>query len=1375
MGPAIVNSSASDSSAIDTNSPSPRQKGHGTATTNRKQRSGGVSRSILSLAIFFLTATVAFGQTTFGPIAVGNTSPPQSVTVTAQTAGTVAAVQVLTKGKPNLDYTAGAGTCASATLAANQQCTQTVNFSPAFPGDRPGALVLLDSSNNVLGTTYLSGTGWGGLPVLLPGNEVLYAGNGAFDLVDDGQLATLAELSLPSSVALDGAGNLYIADSAHDRIRKVDATTHIISTVAGNGDSGYLGDGALAIHAALNAPSGVAVDGAGNLYIADTKNNAVRVVSSVTGLISTVAGTGTVGYTGDGGLATAATLNQPWGVTVDAAGNLYIADTSNHVIRKVTISTGTITTVAGNGPATPTGLGGYSGDGGLAASAALNFPHAVTFDAAGNMLIPDSANNRVRKVDTTGKISTLAGTGATGYSGDLGPALKAQLWSPEGIAVDPAGNIYIADSQNNAIRKISAATGNINTMIQTAFGESVTNQQFVGNELSRPIGLALDGYGNLYVADYYFLRVRQIQPNVLGVDFQQTPVRQGTVSAPKKQTLENDGNAELSLVSLTSDANSALDTASTSCAPGTSLALDESCTLGVEFAPSVAGDPLAANITITNQSVDSALNVVLVGNAPKVNDTSVVLKATPSPSNFGQGVALTATVTTGANTGALTGTVTFFDGTTKLQSNVSVNSSGVASFNVLGLTVGTHSLTASYSGDTLHFASTALAPTLQVVNEATATTVASSASPAALGSNVTFTAKVSIANGGGVTPDGTVTFMDGSTALTTVPLTAAGTATYTTSTLSDGAHSISAIFSGDPTNYILGSSSRTVPEDVLAASTVLVASNTNPSNYGTPVTFTATVTSPASVAPTGVVNLLDGSTQIGSTTLAGNTGIALFTTSSLSAGTHAITAAYNGSPNSGPGTSTPIVQTINRTQTTTGIAASPIPGIAGAPVTLTASVAVIAGSATVTGNIAFNDGAVKLGTATLGANGKATINPLLAPGAHAIVASYGGDTNDNASTSTPLAVNMILATTSVALKTSGSPAYVLSGITFSAAVTGNGGTPTGTVMFAVDGKNVSSVTVGGSGSANFTDSSILVGNHTVVATYSGDTNDNPSSSGGVTEVVQAIPTVTDLGLSSSPGPNTEAILVATALGATGPTPTGAITFTYGDASKVLGSATLDSSGVATVVPDLPPGKYSVVASYSGDSLHTPSTSSAVSFAGTPIEFGVAVNPAALTLVSSQNGTVTVNVTSSNGFADSIGMGCLSLPAAVNCHFSINTVALKAGQSQAVQLTIDTNAPLSGGQTASRSSTTGSGLSLAALGLPGSLLFGFVFWRFRKRNAAALVAVLALFLAGAMAVTGCGGSFSQHTVAPGTYTIQVGGIGTASNISHYQNVTLTITK
>ncbi len=1328
---------------------------------------------IAALAALLIPGAAAFAQSTFGTLAVGS-SATQTVTVAAKHAGAVSAVQVLTMGTAGLDYQAAVGgTCASANLAVSQQCTQPVTFTPAAPGQRLGAVVLLDSSSNVIGTTYLLGTGSGGLAVLIPANEITYAGSGAWDLVNDGQLATSGDLNQPSSVALDGAGNVYIADSAHNRIRKVDVKTQIISTFVGNGNTGFPPDGTPANNAALSSPSGVAIDGAGNLYIADTANNAVREVSAATGLIFTIAGTGTAGYTGDGGPATSATLNQPWGVTVDPVGNVYIADTNNHTIRRVDVATGVITTVAGTGFMTATGAGDYSGDGGPAINARLNRPFAVAFDAAGNMYIPDSDNNRVRAVNTSGIISTFAGNGTNGLSGDGGLATAAELWAPSGVLVDTAQNVYIADSQNNAIRKVYPSNGNIFTVLHDGVGASLYNQVLIGNSLYGPIGLALDGLGNIYIADYFFMRVRLLQANVATLDFTSKPTRQGDVSAPQNQLLENDGNAPLSLSSITPDANSLL-TPSTTCAIASPLSVNSTCVFGVEFAPTVAANPLLADIVVTGQTVDSPLNINVVGNATPVNSTTVALTANPNPSAFGQSVTFTATVTTGANTGALTGTLTFFDGATKLQAGVPVNASGVGSFPISTLAVGVHSITAAYSGDTQHYASTS--PVLsQVVNERTATTLASSANPSALGSAVTFTATVSISNGGGVTPDGTVTFLDGSAVLATVPLTPAGTAAYTTSTLIDGLHSISATYSGDPAINVLGSSSAALSQDVLAASAVVVASGTNPSNYGSPVTFTATVTSTGSVAPTGVVNFLDGGAQIGTANLVGTTGVTTFTTSSLSAGSHAITAIYKGSANDGPGTSAPIIQVVSLTQTSTTLAAAPNPGIAGKPVVLSAKVMVVAGAATVTGTVTFTDGTTVLGSAPLDNTGTATLSQVLAPGAHAIVASYGGDANDNPSTSAALPVNVILATTNVALTSSGSPLLVLSSITFTATVAGNGGIPTGTVNFSVDGTSAGSGVLDAKGIATFTDAALPVGTHAITASYSGDANNNPSTSSPFSQVVQPIPTVTDLGASSTNAAVPQAILVATTLASTGPTPTGTITFSYAGGATIIGAAPLDASGVATIIPNLPVGNYSVLAAYSGDALHSASTSAAIPITGVATGFAISVNPPTLNLVSSQNGNVTVNIVSNNNFSDSIGMGCLSLPAAVNCHFASNTVNLKPGQTASVQLTIDTNAPLSGG-TVARARTPGTGsLSLAGIYLPLGLFLGVSLMRFRRRNAAFFVATLALFLAGALALTGCGAGFSQITAAPGTYTIQIGGVGTTSNISHYQNLTLTVTK
>jgi hypothetical protein len=524
------------------------------------------------------------------------------------------------------------------------------------------------------------------------------------------------------------------------------------------------------------------------------------------------------------------------------------------------------------------------------------------------------------------------------------------------------------------------------------------------------------------------------------------------------------------------------------------------------------------------------------------------------------------------------------------------------------------------------------------------------------------------------------------------------------------------------------------------------------------------------VTPTGTVQFLDATTQIGTGTLAA--GIATFATSSLNAGTHSITAKYLGDLNSGPGVSPPIVQTVTQTSTTTTLAATPNPGTAGKAVTLTATVKLSAGTGAVTGTVTFTDGATTLGTAKLAADGTASLAKILAPGSHSIVATYGGDTNDAGSSSSPLAVTVNLATTGVAITSSGSPATVLSSVTFTAVVTGNGPTPTGTVVFSIDGAAANTATLDGTGKASFSSTSLSVGTHTITAAYSGDTDDTASTSSQLTEVVKPIATATSLGTSATAGTNPQTVLIATVIGVSGPVPTGTVTFMNG--TTAVGSAPLDANGVATLIPDLSNATYSIVASYSGDSIHSPSASPAVSVSGTPTGFALAVNPPTITLASSQNSTVTVTLQSNAGFADTIGFGCGTVPAGVNCHFTPNTVDLKGDGKATVQLTIDTNSPLGGGSTAMKSGSGNPGLSLAGLFLPAGLFLGWIGWRFRKRNAVFFAVLLAVCLSGALAVTGCGG-FTQQSATAGTYTLQVTGVGANSNVTHSQNITLTITK
>jgi DNA-binding beta-propeller fold protein YncE len=336
-----------------------------------------------------------------------------------------------------------------------------------------------------------------------PGTITTVAGTGEAGFSGDGGPATQARLNFPFYVAIDAAGNLFIAELSGCRVRKV-SPEGTISTVAGTGKAGFSGDGGPATQARLNDPHGLAVDRAGNLFISDLNNQRVRKVSPE-GMITTVAGNGQLGFSGDGGPAIAARLNWPGGLAVDLAGNLFLADHYNHRIRKVSPD-GLITTVAGSGRDLPT-KGVSAGDGGLATEARLNAPLGLALDSSGNLFFTElgdvfgvNRGYRVRKVDPNGRISTVAGSDARGFSGDGGPATQARLDTPGGVAVDSAGNLLIVDGFNYRVRMVDRSG-----MIHTVAGNG--DQRYAGDgELAtatglQPGGLVVDAVGNLLFTD----------------------------------------------------------------------------------------------------------------------------------------------------------------------------------------------------------------------------------------------------------------------------------------------------------------------------------------------------------------------------------------------------------------------------------------------------------------------------------------------------------------------------------------------------------------------------------------------------------------------------------------------------------------------------------------------------------------------------------------------------------------------------------------------------------------------------------------------------------------------------------------------------------
>jgi hypothetical protein len=333
-------------------------------------------------------------------------------------------------------------------------------------------------------------------------NTIVSSGSG---FSGDGGPAVAAKLKNPTGVVFDKNGNLYIADASNNRIRKVTAGTGIIETIAGNGTPGYTGDGGPAAAALLNGPWGIALDTSGTIYIADAYNNCIRKVDVNTGIINTIAGNGSAGFNGDGGLAASASLFWPQGLVLDPAGNLYISDVQNNRIRKVSASSGIITTIAGNGGR------GFNGDGINAINASLFYPWGLALDGRGNLYIADEGNSRIREIALiTGIISTIAGGSSIGHSGDGGAATAAELSSPGNLTFDHYRNLFISDEGNNCIRKIDSIG-----IISTIAGNGLC--AYTGDGAPAILagtagqgGLALDPSGDLCFAEFGTCRIREI-------------------------------------------------------------------------------------------------------------------------------------------------------------------------------------------------------------------------------------------------------------------------------------------------------------------------------------------------------------------------------------------------------------------------------------------------------------------------------------------------------------------------------------------------------------------------------------------------------------------------------------------------------------------------------------------------------------------------------------------------------------------------------------------------------------------------------------------------------------------------------------------------
>jgi uncharacterized protein YjdB len=439
------------------------------------------------------------------PVGPGTTIISYAVTYSC---GTAYATQTLTVYPSAAPISGTTTVCPGNTISLSDATGGGVwsSNNPAIGTVTGSGVVTGVTAGNVL-ISYSLGGGCGAATIITVGNPVIttFAGTGTSGLGASGGLATATALNYAIHMSMDATGNIYYSDYTNSLIRKI-SPSGIVTTVAGNGTVGYSGDGGLATSAAIRNPTGTAVDAAGNLYFSDYQGYEIRKVTA-SGIISTIAGTGILGSSGDGIPATSAAINHCWGVAVDGSGNVYFADRYNHKIRKVNTS-GIISTVAGNGTA------GFSGDGSAATAAQLNQPLDITFDLNGNMYVTDGSNNRVRKIDPSGIINTIAGNGTGGFAGDGSPATAAtvELNNPVGISVDSAGNIYTGDYSNNRVRKISAS-GIISTVAGTGpAGYNGDNIPATSAQLNTLQGVSVFGTGDIYICDALNFRIRKISP-----------------------------------------------------------------------------------------------------------------------------------------------------------------------------------------------------------------------------------------------------------------------------------------------------------------------------------------------------------------------------------------------------------------------------------------------------------------------------------------------------------------------------------------------------------------------------------------------------------------------------------------------------------------------------------------------------------------------------------------------------------------------------------------------------------------------------------------------------------------------------------------------
>jgi large repetitive protein len=742
---------------------------------------------------------------------------------------------------------------------------------------------------------------------------------------------------------------------------------------------------------------------------------------------------------------------------------------------------------------------------------------------------------------------------------------------------------------------------------------------------------------------------------------------------------------------------------------------------------------------------------------------SLSIASNSNPSLGGLAVSFTAALQ--ASSGVPTGSITWSDGAAILATTP-VSGNGASSYTTSSLTPGQHTITATYSGDSTNGIATSN-PIVETIQQATsAVSLTSNKNPGLVGDVITYSIAVT---GNGAQPGGTAILKDGNTAIGTVTLDANGLGALTTSSLTVGSHTLVVVYAGDA--YHAGSQSGLLTEVVLQGTTTSLTSSSNPSLGGNPVIFTAAIIVAGNVPITGTVIFKDGAMVLGVSAIS-TAGVATYTANSLSPGQHSITASYSGDSLNQPSVTAALIQTVQTVSTTTTLSATPSPSVLGGTITLTAQ---INGTGnTPTGTVSFMDGSNLIGSGVIAAGGVATLTvSTLAPGQHILLAIYLGDPDHLTSTSNPL-LQAVLQHTSTTLTSSLNPSLAANNVSFAVSVSNgvNTALPSGAVTLMDGSTVIGTATLSAAGTATFSTSALTVGQHTLSAVYAGDSQNFTSTSSTLAETVRLHGSTNILTASSTSVVQGQSLtLVATLSGDDTIPPGGAIVFTSG--TTTLGTATLNASGIATLTISPTIGTYTILATYSGDSLYTGSTSSpmAITVADTT-HFTITLNPATMSLQSKQHNTIQLTLTSIQGFTDILALGCVGLPNAATCTFSTDQPSLSANGTQTASLTIDTGSPLTAGGLASNRAELRTGITLCLL--PGGFLFFFSIRRSRNagRVFGSLMALLVFVMS--MAVTGCG-TLQVNGTPQGTYTFSVTAIGNKTGATQSAPIVLTVTQ